>query len=77
MEESQHGSRNEHGSLIQGLSQYDTVVSKLASRRIVDIVYLDFAKAFDMVYHSNILEKMKKEGDNKSDTGVGLQLSHQ
>ena len=36
-----------------------TVVAKLASERNVDIVYLDFAKAFDMVDHSILLSKMK------------------
>ena len=40
----------------------DRVTSSLNNGECVDVVYLDFAKAFDKVPHKRLLEKVKQRG---------------
>ena len=45
----QHGFRSARTCLSQLLSHFDKIISLLEEGKIVDIIYLDFAKAFDKV----------------------------
>ena len=59
---SQHGFRIGRSCLSQLLQQYDTILSSLESGDNVDVVYIDFAKAFDKVDFDILLEKNSKHG---------------
>ena len=60
--ESQHGFRSGRSCLSQLLEHYDTVLSILEDGANADVVYLDFAKAFDKVDHRIVLNKIQKLG---------------
>ena len=59
---SQHGFRIGRSCLSQLLQQYDTILSSLKSGDNVDVVYIDFTKAFDKVDFDILLEKNSKFG---------------
>ena len=40
----------------------EEVTSTLYSRKSMDIIYLDFAKAFDMVPYQRLLKKLNSHG---------------
>ena len=59
----QHGFRGGRSCLSALLSVFDDVMQLLSSENnIVDMVYLDFAKAFDKVDHGVLLHKIKMLG---------------
>ena len=58
----QHGFRSGRSCLSQLLEQHDNILSLLDKETNVDVVYLDFSKAFDKVDHSIVLNKFKKLG---------------
>ena len=59
----QHGFRGWHSCLSTLLSVFDDVMQLLSSgNNTVDMVYLDFAKAFDKVDHGVLLHKIKTLG---------------
>ena len=58
----QHGFRRLHSCLSQLLLHYDSIIEAISSGCTVDVVYLDFCKAFDVVDHHILLRKMKKLG---------------
>ena len=60
--DSQHGFRSGRSCLSQLLEHFDTILSILDDEANADVVYLDFAKAFDKVDHKIVLQKMKKLG---------------
>ena len=62
LEDSQHGSRGGRSTLTQLLKQHDLLVEKLARGQNVDVTFLDFSKAFDLVDHSLLLKKIKEKG---------------
>ena len=58
----QHGFRAGRSCLTQLLAHYDDIISKLEEGQNVDVVYLDFAKAFDKVDFNILLRKIEKLG---------------
>ena len=61
---SQHGFMKGRSSLTNLISCYDHMTCLVDERKAVDVVYLDFLKAFDTVLHSNLLEKVAAHGLN-------------
>lgn len=58
----QHGFRK-GGSCLSNLLQFlDQVTKSIEEDECVDVIYLDFAKAFDKVPHGRLMEKLDKHG---------------
>ena len=54
----QHGSQSGRSTLSQLLDHHDNVVRAMEEGHNLDVVYLDFAKAYDKVDHSVLLQKI-------------------
>ena len=58
----QHGFRAFRSTLTQLFSHFDSLLLDLESRGYCDIVYLDFAKAFNKVDHGILHQKLRDLG---------------
>ena len=59
---SQHGFTNGRSCLTNLISFYDKVTRLVNEGQTVDVVYLDFSKAFDTVPHNILVEKLAAHG---------------
>ena len=60
--ETQHGFRKGRSCLTNVLSFLDKVTSSIDAGSSIDVVFLDFAKAFDKVPQQRLLSKLKSHG---------------
>ena len=62
IKESQHGFRAKRSCLTNLLDFFGTVMNVYDKEQAVDIVYLDFQKAFDKVPHERLMRKVEALG---------------
>ena len=62
LNDAQHGFRQRRSCLSQLLQHHEKLLELMEDGDNVDVVYLDFAKAFDKVDHGLLLRKMRKIG---------------
>lgn len=69
--QNQHGFRTGRSCLAQLLAHHEEVLTALEHNKNLDIIYLDFAKAYDKVDHGILLNKVK-DMDISGKIGVWL-----
>ena len=69
----QHGFRSGRSYLSALLDVYDNIMHMINNKSTVDMIYLDFSKAFDKVDHGILLHKLRNLGITGS---LGLWLFH-
>jgi hypothetical protein len=61
MDPDQHGSRRNRSCLSQLLEHHDEVLKLMEGGGNIDVIYANFAKAYDKIDHLKMLEKMKNQ----------------
>ena len=56
--EDQHGFREGRSCLLQLLIHHEFILEEISKGTNVDVIYLDYAKAFDKVDHGLVLHKL-------------------
>lgn len=62
LNDTQHGFRSGRSCLSQLLAHYDKIIEYVEDGSNVDVIYLDFAKAFDKVDHGILARKLRTLG---------------
>ena len=62
LKNTQHGFRNKRSCLTNLLDFSYDILNQYDESKAVDIIYLDFQKAFDKVPHKRLLVKLKSHG---------------
>ena len=62
LSDNQHGFRKKRSCMTQLLSHVEKIYESLNRNEEVDVIYLDFAKAFDKVDHQVLLAKLERYG---------------
>ena len=62
IKDSQHGFRNKRSCLTNLLDFFNDVFKMYDNSKAVDVIYLDFQKAFDKVPHKRLISKVKAHG---------------
>jgi len=57
----QHGFQSKRSCLTQLLENYDTILNLVEEGKVFDVVYVDFAKAFDKVDHGILSTKLQND----------------
>ena len=58
----QHGFISGRSTVTQLLSYLDSCIGNIVNGNVVDVVYLDFQKAFDAVPHASLIKKLQAYG---------------
>ena len=61
MDPDQHGSRKSRSCLSQLLEHHEEILKMMEEGNNVDVIYTDFAKAYEKISHAKLLEKMKTQ----------------
>ena len=74
----QHGFRSGHSCTTQLLTVIEELANSIDSHKQVDVLFLDFAKAFDTVPHQRLLKKLQYYGiDDKIHCWISEWLTKQ
>ena len=77
LSDSQHGFRSSRSCTTALLETLDMLSYELARGNSVDALYTDFAKAFDKVSHSTLINKLYESGINRKTIGWISNYLHQ
>ena len=58
MDPDQHGSRQRRSCLSQLMEHHDEILKMMEEGGNVDVIYTDFAKAYEKIDHAELLNKM-------------------